>query len=123
MPRPAPWRTGATWWSSRPIRALPTTAGVRTARRSTPTAITGSRCSKAAACCKLSPTGELLREVQLPLRCPTAVAFGGSDLRTLYVTSASHGRSAEEIAQYPLTGKVLCMRVDVAGVVQPEYKR
>jgi len=72
---------------------------------------------------KLSPTGELLREVQLPLRCPTAVAFGGADLRTLYVTSASHGRSAEELAQYPLTGKVLCMKVDVAGVVQPEYKR
>ena len=72
---------------------------------------------------KLSPTGELLREVQLPVRCPTAVAFGGADLRTLYVTSASHGRSAEELAQYPLTGKVLCMKVDVAGVVQPEYKR
>jgi sugar lactone lactonase YvrE len=72
---------------------------------------------------KLSPTGELLREVQLPLRCPTAVAFGGADLRTLYVTSASHGRSADELAQYPLTGKVLCMKVDVAGVVQPEYKR
>jgi sugar lactone lactonase YvrE len=72
---------------------------------------------------KLSPNGELLREVQLPVRCPTAVAFGGADLRTLYVTSASHGRSAEELAQYPLTGKVLCMKVDVAGVVQPEYKR
>jgi len=72
---------------------------------------------------KLSPSGELLREVQLPLRCPTAVAFGGADLRTLYVTSASHGRSADELAQYPLTGKVLCIKVDVAGVVQPEYKR
>lgn len=72
---------------------------------------------------KLSPTGELLREVQLPLRCPTAVTFGGADLRTLYVTSASHGRSAAEMAQYPLTGKVLCMRVDVAGRVQTEYRR
>ncbi|KQQ88115.1 gluconolactonase [Massilia sp. Leaf139] len=72
---------------------------------------------------KLSPTGELLREIPLPVRCPTAVAFGGSDLRTLYITSASHGRSSEELAQYPLTGKVLCTRVDVAGRVQPEYKR
>jgi sugar lactone lactonase YvrE len=72
---------------------------------------------------KLSPTGALLREVELPLRCPTAVAFGGADLRTLYVTSASHGRSAEELAKYPLTGKVLCMKVDVAGIVQPEYQR
>jgi len=72
---------------------------------------------------KLSPGGELLREVPLPVRCPTAVAFGGHDLRTLYVTSASHGRSAAEIAQYPLTGKVLCMKADVAGLVQPEYRR
>ena len=72
---------------------------------------------------KLSPTGELLREIVLPVRCPTAVAFGGTDLRTLYVTSASHGRSSAEMAQYPMTGKVLCIRVDVPGVVQPEYKR
>lgn len=72
---------------------------------------------------KFSPTGELLREIPLPVRCPTAVAFGGSDLHTLYITSASHGRSAAELEQYPLTGKVLCMRVDVAGQVQAEYKR
>jgi sugar lactone lactonase YvrE len=72
---------------------------------------------------KLSPTGELLREIQLPVRCPTAVAFGGADLHTLYVTSASHGRSAAELEQYPMTGKVLCMRMDVAGQVQAEYRR
>lgn len=72
---------------------------------------------------KISPGGELLGEVRLPVRCPTAVVFGGSDLRTLYVTSASHGRSAAEIEQYPLTGMVLCLRVDVPGLLQPEYRR
>jgi sugar lactone lactonase YvrE len=72
---------------------------------------------------KLSPEGALLREIPLPLRCPTAVAFGGADLHTLYVTSASHVRSAAELEQYPLTGKVLCMRADVAGQVQAEYRR
>ena len=70
----------------------------------------------------LSPTGELLREVRLPVRCPTSVCFGGPDLRTLYVTSASHGRSNEELAQYPHTGKVLAFDVGVAGLEQPEYK-
>jgi sugar lactone lactonase YvrE len=70
----------------------------------------------------LSPTGELLREIQLPVRCPTSVAFGGPDLRTLYVTSASHGRSAEELARYPHTGKVLAFEVDVAGMEQPQYQ-
>lgn len=63
--------------------------------------------------------GNLLREVALPVRCPTMVAFGGPDLRTLFVTSASANRSPEEIAQYPLSGHVLALRVDVPG--QPEH--
>lgn len=70
----------------------------------------------------LSPDGEILREVKLPLRCPTMLAFGGDDLRTLYITSASHGRSAEERAQYPLTGCVLSLRADIAGRPEPAYQ-
>jgi sugar lactone lactonase YvrE len=50
---------------------------------------------------RISPSGEILREIKLPVRCPTSVCFGGPDLRTLYITSASQGRSNEEIAQYP----------------------
>ncbi len=70
---------------------------------------------------RFAPDGTLLREVKLPLRCPTMVAFGGKDLRTLFVTSASHGRSAEERAQYPLTGAVLSLDVDVGGRPEPVY--
>ena len=71
---------------------------------------------------RFAPDGSLLREVKLPLRCPTMVAFGGADLRTLYVTSASHNRSAAERAQYPLTGCVLSLRVDVGGRPEPLYQ-
>lgn len=70
---------------------------------------------------RFSPEGELLREIILPLRCPTMVAFGGDDLRTMYITSASHGRSAQEREQYPLTGCMLSMQVDVAGREEPMY--
>lgn len=70
---------------------------------------------------RFSPEGELLREVALPLRCPTMVAVGGDDLRTLYVTSASHSRSAQEREQYPLSGCVLSLPVDVAGREEPMY--
>ena len=70
---------------------------------------------------RFAPDGALLQEVKLPLRCPTMMAFGGADLRTLYITSASHKRSAEERAQYPLTGCVLSMRVDVPGRVEHAY--
>jgi sugar lactone lactonase YvrE len=71
---------------------------------------------------KLSPTGELLQEIELPVRCPTSVAFGGPDLRTLFVTSASKGRSNDELAQYPHSGKVLAFTVDVPGIEQAEYR-
>ena len=71
---------------------------------------------------RFSSGGELLREVTLPVRCPTMMAFGGADLRTLYITSASHNRSAGERAQYPLTGCVLSLRVDVPGLAEPLYQ-
>jgi len=71
---------------------------------------------------RFAPDGTLLREVALPLRCPTMVAFGGDDLRTLYITSASHKRPAEERARHSLSGCVLSLRVDVAGLAEPLYQ-
>nr|WP_315399722.1 SMP-30/gluconolactonase/LRE family protein [uncultured Duganella sp.] len=70
---------------------------------------------------KLSPQGVLLDEIALPLRCPTMMAFGGADLKTLYVTSAGE-RPAAELARYPLSGKLLAIAVEVAGRVEPAYK-
>ena len=65
---------------------------------------------------KLSPQGEVLEELVLPLRCPTMPCFGGDDLRTLYVTSASYKRPADELAAMPLSGHVVWTRVDVPGL-------
>ena len=66
--------------------------------------------------CKLSPAGARLAEIALPQRCPTMPCFGGDDLRTLYVTSASHGRSAAELQALPLSGHVISMRMEVPGL-------
>ena len=65
---------------------------------------------------QLAPDGSLRREVKLPVRCPTMPCFGGADLKTLYITSACHKRPADELAQQPLAGTVLSMRVDVPGL-------
>ena len=70
---------------------------------------------------RLSPTGEILREIALPARCPTMVAFGGADLKTLFITTARHNRSAEELQKLPLSGCVLTMQVDIPGRVEPVY--
>lgn len=63
---------------------------------------------------KLSPSGAILEEIALPARCPTMVTFGGDDLQTLYITTAGK-RPAEELAKLPLSGKVLQVKVNVAG--------
>lgn len=65
---------------------------------------------------RLSPSGELLRVVALPVSCPTMPCFGGPDLRTLFITTAREDRPADELAREPLAGRVLQMRVDVPGL-------
>lgn len=71
---------------------------------------------------RIAPDGSILREIALPVRCPTSLAFGGADLRTLYITTASHGRSSEELARYPDSGKLLALQLDVAGRPEPIYR-
>ncbi len=72
---------------------------------------------------RISPEGEILREIALPVRCPTMLAFGGPDLRTLYITTSRNGRPEAELAQYPLSGCLLTMEIDVAGLPEPLYIR
>ncbi|HUG26133.1 SMP-30/gluconolactonase/LRE family protein [Piscinibacter sp.] len=65
---------------------------------------------------RLSPAGETVREVRLPVRCPTMPCFGGADLKTLFITTGRENRPARELIEQPLAGCVLSLRVDVAGL-------
>jgi sugar lactone lactonase YvrE len=65
---------------------------------------------------RLSPDGEVVREVALPVRCPTMPCFGGPDLKTLYVTTSRENRPATELIDQPYAGCVLALDVDVAGL-------
>jgi sugar lactone lactonase YvrE len=71
---------------------------------------------------RFAPDGILLKEIALPVRCPTMVAFGGSDLCTLFVTSASQNRSSQELSAFPSSGRVLKLRAPVAGLPVPKYR-
>ena len=62
---------------------------------------------------QLSPAGALLREIVLPVVCPSMVCLGGADGRTLFVTTARHGRPASELARTPLAGRVLVLDTPV----------
>ena len=70
---------------------------------------------------RLAPSGEVLQKIQLPVRCPTMMAFGGADLQTLYITTVRPHRPTAEVTEYPLSGYVLTLRVDVPGRVEAAY--
>ena len=65
---------------------------------------------------RLSPEGKLLRELALPVRCPTMPCFGGPGLKTLYITTARENRPPGELLVQPLAGCVLALDVDVPGL-------
>ncbi len=64
----------------------------------------------------LSPQGQTLQDIAVPVRCPTMPCFGGSDLKTLYLTTARHGRPESELAAQSMAGCVFAMEVEVAGL-------
>jgi sugar lactone lactonase YvrE len=66
--------------------------------------------------CCYAPDGLLLRELETPAQCPTMPCFGGNDLKTLFLTTARHGRGASELARFPESGAVFFTRVDVPGL-------
>jgi sugar lactone lactonase YvrE len=70
---------------------------------------------------RLSPAGERLAEYPLAAMAPTMCAFGGPDLKTLFVTSARQRRDAEELERLPQSGGIFAMRVDVPGLPEPKF--
>jgi D-xylonolactonase len=66
--------------------------------------------------CRYSPDGELIDTILVPARNPASCTFGGEDLKTLYITSAREDNTPEQLKEFPLTGALFAVRVDVAGV-------
>lgn len=62
------------------------------------------------------PDGMFVRAISLPAAQVTCPAFGGDDLKTLYVTSAYEGLSAHQRDEQPLAGAVFAVQMDVVGL-------
>ena len=71
---------------------------------------------------RFAPDGSVDAVYPVPVRCPTMCAFGGDDLRTLYITSSRAGRSADELEREPLAGGLFAMRTDVPGLPEPRWR-
>jgi len=67
---------------------------------------------------RISPEGKVVQEVRMPVSNITNCSFGGRDLRTLYVTTASlHAGRDEELA-----GGLFVIRTDVRGVGPARFR-
>lgn len=71
---------------------------------------------------RISSQGKLLEKLRLPVANCTSAAFGGEDLRTLYITTACKTLSAADRAEQPLAGGLFEVRMDTPGLPQHEFR-
>jgi D-xylonolactonase len=65
---------------------------------------------------RFAPDGGRLGVVMFPCVNITKLAFGGDDLRTVYVTTARKGLDDAALVQQPLAGGLFTFRAEVAGL-------
>jgi sugar lactone lactonase YvrE len=71
---------------------------------------------------RYSQSGKLLTTIRFPCANVTKIAFGGSDLREVYATTAWKGLSAQDRAAQPLAGGLFRFEADVPGLPQNEVR-
>jgi sugar lactone lactonase YvrE len=64
---------------------------------------------------RYDPTGQWIMKIPLPVQRPTSCAFGGDDLKTLYITSALTGLSNVERHKQPHAGDLFILETNVNG--------
>ncbi len=71
---------------------------------------------------RFAPDGSLDRKIDLPVTRIAHLAFGGPDLKTVYVTTARFRMKPEELEAEPWAGGLLAMDSDVAGLPEGQYR-
>jgi sugar lactone lactonase YvrE len=70
---------------------------------------------------RYAPDGCVDRVIRMPVERPTSCAFGGAELSTLYVTSASSGLGAEQLSHSPFAGGIFALDPGVKGLPEPRF--
>ncbi len=70
---------------------------------------------------RYDPHGRIEREIAVPTSQVTSCAFGGRDLDTLYITTASMRMSRDELAADPLAGSLFAVQTGVRGLPEPRF--
>ena len=70
---------------------------------------------------RLSPEGEVIQEIPMPVQRPTSCAFGGPALDRLFVTSARIGLNENALAVQPLAGALFMLETAIGGVAERPF--
>ena len=70
---------------------------------------------------RFTPEGLVERTVHLAAPQPTCVAFGGPELSTVYVSSATMGLSPAVLRDYPGSGGIFSQQGEIAGVAEERF--
>ena len=70
---------------------------------------------------RLAPDGSVERTIALPVPQVTSCAFGGPDLATLYITTASLRMDRAALSQQPLAGALFAADPGVRGLPEPVF--
>jgi sugar lactone lactonase YvrE len=71
---------------------------------------------------RYTPDGKIDRVIGLPVQRPTACCFGGPDLATLYVTSATYPLAEAMLRKQPLAGSLFAIDdLGVSGLPEPVF--
>ena len=70
---------------------------------------------------RYSIAGEITGIIHVPSKRVTMVAFGGADLRTLYITTARDGATENELMTDTHAGGIFACDMDVPGRAEPLY--
>lgn len=69
----------------------------------------------------LAPNGSVEAVIPSPAARPSSLAFGGADMRTLFLTSMRHDLPPEALARSPSSGAVFSARTGTIGMEQPRF--
>lgn len=67
------------------------------------------------------PDGTKTDEIEMPVSRPTSVAFGGADMKTMFITSARQGTETGPMATEPGAGDLFSVTLEIAGLQEQEF--
>ena len=68
-----------------------------------------------------SPDGKLIKHIRLPVSQVTKCIFGGADMNTLFITSASEYLQPEDVIAQPIAGALFSSKTNTQGYAENAF--